>query len=70
MTEAMPSAPAKPAKTLSTAWPAIRLPASRTEWLSGRTKYEMTSMSASTMRNASVGALATQKRFRKCAPCC
>ena len=38
MTDAMPSAPAKPAKTFSTAWPAIRLPASRTEWLSGRTK--------------------------------
>ena len=38
MIEKSPSAPAKPANTLSTAWPAIMLPASRTEWLSGRTK--------------------------------
>ena len=45
------------------------LPASRTEWLSGRTKYEMTSITASTIRSATVGALATQNRFRKCGPC-
>ena len=29
----------------------------------------MTSITASTMRSASVGALATQKSFRKCVPC-
>ena len=58
---------AKPANTLITAWPAITLPARRIEWLTGRTKYEMISMMASTGRSAR-GALETQKSPRNFAP--
>ena len=37
------------------------------EWLTGRTKYEISSITASTGRSAS-GADLTQNRPRKCAP--
>src|SRR6056297_746426 len=58
---------AKPANTLRTAWPAMMLPARRMEWLTGRTKYEISSMMARIGRSAS-GALDTQKRPRNPAP--
>jgi hypothetical protein len=60
-------APAKPANTFRTAWPAIRLPARRMEWLTGRTKYEIISMIARIGRSAN-GAEETQKRLRNPAP--
>ena len=42
----------KAAKTLITACPAIMLPARRIEWLTGRTKYEITSIKAKIGRSA------------------
>ncbi len=47
----------------------MMLPMRRREWLSGRTKYEITSITASTILSATVGALETQNSLRKPAPC-
>ena len=64
---AMSAAPAKAAKTFITAWPAMIAPASRTEWLTGRTMKEITSITARIGRSAS-GAEETQKRLRNEVP--
>ena len=59
--------PANAANTLITACPAIILPASRIEWLTGLTKYEIISISASAGRKAN-GAEEIQKRDKKPTP--
>ena len=58
---------AKPANTLITAWPAITLPAKRIEWLTGRTKYEISSITARIGRSGR-GADDTQNRPKKPVP--
>ena len=64
---AIAAMPANAAKTFITACPAIMLPARRIEWLTGRTKYEMISISAKTGRNGK-GAEEIQNSDRKDAP--
>ena len=59
--------PANAANTLITACPAIMFPASRIEWLTGRTKYDMISIIASAGLKAN-GADEIQKRDKKPTP--
>ncbi len=58
-----PIAPANPAKTLITAWPAIILPANRIEWLIGLTKYDIISINANNPLSKDLGKVTIAKNI-------